>query len=423
MSAHGTAEHDAAERREAARALLRHPVLTKARHGEEFALVRRHAPALRKMFPAVLGYPLVVESSFARLVKDAPSADAPPRPAQRRGGQPFAPRTYAYLALVCAALLQTGGREQVLLGTLVEQVRADAAVAGIVVDDSLTDRRHLVQAIALLLDRGVLSETDGSVSAWGDRQEEALLDVNRTLLTHVLARPLGDVAGPEELVARGERAGAEQPRRALRRRLVENPLVRREDLSAEEQHVLSRERADLGRTLAEHFGLTLEVRQEGALAYDVDGELTDIAFPGQGTVAHVALLLVNALVDDLDGGPGVLAEIDGRTVPGLLAPWAAVSDAVDLLVEQYGNTFAEAFANDPRHLQEEVVARLEDVGLARRAPAGLVLHPACARYQPEPNRVPRRTAPAGARDVGVAGAPDAAPPETQPSLFPLQEDR
>jgi uncharacterized protein (TIGR02678 family) len=415
VSAHGTAEHDAAERREAARALLRHPVLTRTRHGEQLALVRRHAPALRKMFPAVLGYPLVVESSFARLVKDAPSTDAPLRPAQRRGGQPFTPRTYAYLALVCAALLQTAGREQVLLGALVEQVRADAALAGVAMDDSLTDRRHLVQAIALLLDWGVLSETDGSVTAWGDRHEEALLDVNRTLLTHVLARPLGEVSDAEELLARGENAAAEQPRRALRRRLVENPLVRREDLTTEEQHVLSRERADLSRTLAEHFGLTLEVRQEGALAYDADGELTDITFPGQGTVAHVALLLVNALVDDLDGGPGVAAEVDGGSVPGLLAPWAAVSDAVELLVEQYGTTFAEMFARDVGYLQAEVVSRLEDVGLARRTAAGLVLHPAAARYQPEPHHAPRRVPAAAPRDTAAS--------EAQPSLFPLQEDR
>ncbi|WP_127127853.1 TIGR02678 family protein [Georgenia sp. SYP-B2076] len=418
MTPHGTAEHDAAERREAARALLSHPVLTRARRGEELALVRRHAAALKKMFPAVLGYPLVVEASFARLVKDAPSADAPPRPAQRRGGQPFAPRTYAYLALVCAGLLETTSGDQVLLGSLVGQVRADAAGAGITMDDSLSDRRHLVQAIALLLDWGVLTETDGSVTAWGDRQEEALLDVNRTLLTHVLARPLREVATAEELLVRGTGdTPAEQPRRTLRRKLVENPLVRREDLTDAEQHVLSRERAELSRTLAESFGLTLEVRQEGALAYDVDGELTDVAFPGQGTVAHVALLLVNALVDDLDGGPGAAAEVDGTVVPGLLAPWAAVSDAVQLLVEQYGATFAEAFASDPEYLQAEVVARLEDLSLARRTPAGLVLHPACARYQPEPQRVARRS-PA----PPVAGETDVPVLPGQQSLFPFQED-
>jgi uncharacterized protein (TIGR02678 family) len=418
MSAHGTAEHDAAERRDAARALLAHPVLTRARHGEELALVRRHSAALRKIFPAVLGYPLVVEASFARLVKHAPSADAPARPAQRRGGQPFAPRTYAYLALVCAGLLQTTSGDQVLLGTLVEQVRADAAHAGVTQDDSLTDRRHLVQAVALLIDWGVLSETDGSVTAWGDRHEEALLDVNRTLLTHVLARPLGDVTSAGELLARGTGdLPAEEPRRTLRRKLVENPLVRREDLTDAEQHVLSRERAELSHTLAENFGLTLEVRQEGALAYDVDGELTDVAFPGQGTVAHVCLLLVNALVDDLDGGPGVTADVDGRTVPGLLAPWAAVSDAVHLLVEQYGTTFAEMFAGDPEHLQAAVVARLEDLSLARRTPAGLVLHPACARYQPEPQRVARRSpAPPAAGEIEVPVLPG------QQSLFLLQED-
>ena len=415
-----TAEHDAAERRDAARALLRHPVLTKSRHGEELELVRRHAAALKQMFPAVLGYPLVVESSFARLVKHAPGADAPARPAQRRAGQPFAPRTYAYLALVCAGLLQTTHGDQVLLSTLVEQVRADAAVAGITVDDSLTDRRNLVQAIALLVEWGVLGETDGSVTGWGDRHEEALLDVHRSLLPHVLARSLRDVATPEELLGggAGDASAAAQPRRTLCRKLVENPLVRREDLSEEEQHVLSRERTGLTRTLADSFGLTLEVRLEGALAYDVDGELTDVAFPGQGTVAHVALLLVNALVGDLDGGPGATAEVGGATVPGLLAPWPAVTEAVQLLVEQFGTTFGETWTSDPDHLQSEVVTRLEALSLARTTPAGLVLHPACARYQPEPQRMPRR---APDRPDVADQLPAVIP--GQESLFSLEENR
>ncbi|MFH5823067.1 TIGR02678 family protein [Georgenia sp. AZ-5] len=412
-----TAELDAAERREAARALLRAPVLTRGRHQEELELVRRHAPALRQTFAAALGYRLVVESGFARLVKHGLAPDAPVRPAWRRaGGQPFAPRTYTYLALVCAGLLAPGSAEQVLLSVLVEQVRADAAAAGVTVDDTLADRRHLVQAVALLIDWGVLTETDGTVAGWGDRHDEALLDVNRALLPHLLARPLRDVRSAQDLL--GEPAaddlGLETPRRTLRRRLVEDPLVRREDLTEAEQVVLSRERAALSRSLADSFGLTLEVRQEGALAYDVAGEVTDLPFPGQGTVSHVALLLVNALVDDLDAGPGSTAVVDGRAVPGALAPWPAVVDAVHLLVEQYGSTFGEAYAADPALLQAEVVARLEAVGLARGTPAGLVLHPACARYQPEPQRAPRRPA---ARPV------PADDPQQDSLLTSLEENR
>ena len=53
----GTASQAARERMDAARALLARPLLT-AEHPEELALVRLHAPALRSMFKAVLGYHL-----------------------------------------------------------------------------------------------------------------------------------------------------------------------------------------------------------------------------------------------------------------------------------------------------------------------------------------------------------------------------
>ena len=74
-----TAGLDAGERRIAARYLLSSPILTAARQPAELDLVRRHATALKSMFASQLGYALIVESSFARLVKaplplSAPSA-------------------------------------------------------------------------------------------------------------------------------------------------------------------------------------------------------------------------------------------------------------------------------------------------------------------------------------------------------------
>ncbi len=64
-----TAGMDAGQRRIAARHLLASPILTASRDPAELELVRRYAPALKSMFAAQLGYALVVESTFARLVK------------------------------------------------------------------------------------------------------------------------------------------------------------------------------------------------------------------------------------------------------------------------------------------------------------------------------------------------------------------
>ncbi len=142
----------------------------------------------------------------------------------------------------------------------------------------------------------MLTETDGSLSAWSERREEGVLQIHRPLLPHVLPRPLRNVASLADLADQLP-SGTSEPRRSLRRRLVENPLVKREELPEDERDVLSRERSELTRLLEEHFGLTLEVRAEGALAYDTEGTLSDVAYPGPGTVRQAALLLTDALTD------------------------------------------------------------------------------------------------------------------------------
>ncbi|TCO53137.1 TIGR02678 family protein [Actinocrispum wychmicini] len=389
----GTEEHDANERRLAARTLLMKPIITAAAQPDQLVLVRKHATQLKKMFMTTLGYQLVVESTFARLLKSPLSQDTPARPVLARSERPFTAKTYTYLSLVCASLLSSSTGDQVLMSTLVEQIRADAVTAGVTIEDTGAERRHLVYAIMLLVEWGVLIETDGTVAGWETRQDEALLDVHRPLLPNLLARSLQDIADPGSLVDGSyiDPAELEQPRRSLRRKLVENPLIRREDLTDAERDVLSRERRELTRVLDESFGLTLEARAEGVLAYDTEETFSDVTFPGIGTVPHAALLVVNALTDDLNASATDTVLANGRPVPGVLAPMRLVQSNIELLVEQYGSTFSKKYTEDPVLLQAEVVRLLESVSLARNSVDGLILHPACARYRPEPQRAPART--------------------------------
>ncbi len=396
-----TPAHDAAMRREAARALLRNPLLTARSHPEELALVRRHARELKGLFATVLGYPLVVEASFARLVKAPLSDDGPARAAKRGSGTEFTPRTYAYLALVCAGLLAPETGEQVLMSALVERLRSDAAIAGLAMDDTLVERRNLVAAIGLLVGWGVLEETDGTVAGWGDRKDEALLSVNRALLPHLLARPLHDAEAPGQLWAADSEAG-EQPRRSLRRKLVENPLVRRKDLSDAERDVLSRERTEISRVLEEAFGLTLEVRAEGALCFDRELELSDVEFPGTGTVRQAALLLLSELIARSGPLHGMTAPVGGRDVPGLACAWRDVDDILAKLARRYDKAWGADYVRHPDRLREEVVNLLDGFGLVDITDYALLVHPAAARYRPDPQRAPAKTR---ARDRLDADAP------------------
>lgn len=383
-----TDTHLASERREAARALMMHPVLTSATRPEELALVRRHAAALQGHFHTQLGYPLVVETGFARLVKQPLPYETPARGARRPNSSLLSPRAYTCLALLCAGMLAPGTGEQFLISAVVDQLRADAASVGINISDSLTDRRAVVVALGHLVEWGLLTETDGSVAAWGEGRGEALLSIHRPLLTHLLARPLANLDGPEALWEPDMKT-PEQPRRDLRRKLAENPLIRRESLTAAEADVLSRERRDVASALDDLLGLTLEVRAEGALAYDDGEELTDLKFPGQGTTRQAALLLIDAVTDRARPTPGTTALVHGREVPGLLVPWPTVADELGELARRYARSWRED-VKDAVGLQRSVIDLLTDTGLALPIPDGLVLHPASARYRPLPEHVAER---------------------------------
>ncbi|GGL40793.1 TIGR02678 family protein [Nocardia jinanensis] len=365
----GTRSQDAAGLREAARALLTTPVITATRRPETIALVRRHVTALRTMFSTQLGYHLIAESGFARLVKLPPEPSSPARTLARRNGTPLGAPTYTLVALACAALLAPGVGEQILISQLVAQIRSDAAEQGISVPDDLPQRRRLVAALSVLIDWGVLTETDGTIGRWGDTgADEALLTICRPLLPHLLVRSIGPGATDDSILA--PEAGA--PRRRLRRRLAEDPVVLRRDLSPEELDVLSRERTELSRLLNDNFGLVLEVRAEGALAYDPAETLSDIEFPGAGSVKQAGLLLVGALADRAEQSQSAAPEF----------PWAVVEDRLGELLDQNRRVWKSEYGDAPERLRDDVVALLVSLRLIEISDSGVRLLGPAFRYRP-----------------------------------------
>jgi uncharacterized protein (TIGR02678 family) len=373
---------DAGERRTAARHLLAQPILTAARQPAELDLVRRHARALQSLFSTQLGYALIVESSFARLVKAPLPQQAPARPARRPSdGTPFTPGMYVHLALVCAALLAPGVGDQVLISALVDQIRADAAEQSITITDGLSDRRQLVTALGLFVSWGVLAETDGSLTAWGERREdEALLSINRALLLYLLPTPLHEY---DVAAATWTQHQLDNPRRRLRRRLVESPAVFRAELPEDELDVLSRERTELARHLEENFGLVLEVRAEGVLAYDPTGTLTDVDFPGAGSAKQAALLLLAELVTAVAPASDSTVTVDGVALPAVLAPWPQVDTVLANLTTRYRRAWRGAYVESVDTLRTDVVAVLTATRLAAATENGLAIFPFAARYQPQ----------------------------------------
>lgn len=398
-------------------------------------LVRRWATELRADLLEAFGYRLEVTETTARLFTVTDRLD-PGAGTSTVSDRPFDRRRYAYLALALAALGRAGN--QISLSELAEHVAAEASqVDGVeLAADRAADRDAFVDAVAWLCTRGAITLADGDAGRWASDPEvgEALYDIDRAVVTALLRPPRvlqhlrsvrglladgGVPADPERPVAAAEVA------RRVRRALVQRPVLYAEELDDAEalQLALPRTAADVELLT----GLVAERRAEGVALVDSSGRLSDLRFPGTGSVAQLALLLageisVRVLEDGDDGllrmplpadghealvaavdaaipAAGVFAALvveDGagsgsdplpepaEERPAALHPliedgWLA--STVGQLVDAYGRTFAAQWQADPAGLAAAALDLLEKLRLVVRVPGGVLALPALARYR------------------------------------------
>ncbi|MEV0057144.1 TIGR02678 family protein [Saccharopolyspora shandongensis] len=360
---------DAANAVRCARVLLRRPLLRPGGpDGDLLPMIYRQRVVLQEIFSSLLGYRLVVERRFARLYKSGPGVDA------TRGEASLSPRGYAYLALTLAAL--TGIGRQVLLSRLVSDVRAAAAEAEIRVVDDPADRRALTAALRHLVALGVITETEGSVAA--EATVEALITIDTDLLGQLISGPLAEADSPEQLVELASVAGPRNLEHAVRRRLIEDPVVLYSDLPAEHSAWLREHVTGESRLLERFFGLVSECRAEGVVVCDPEDYLTDLVFPGPGTVARIALL--------------ALPELLGRAEPDAAGKhpvtWQDFVDVCQDLVDSYPAAWSRQATEDHQALVHSVVALLRRLGLLQALDGRWLLSPAAHRWLPQPDATP-----------------------------------
>jgi uncharacterized protein (TIGR02678 family) len=357
-----------------ARILLRRPLLyPDGPDGDLLPMIYRQRVVLQDLFSSLLGYRLVIQRRFARLYKAGPGADA------TRGEPSLTPRGYAYFALTLAAL--TGVGRQVLLSRLVSDVRAAASEADVTVVDDPADRRALTAALRHLVALGVITETEGAVSPLAtDSTAEALITIDTDLLGHLVAGPLADASTPGELVERAADAGPRSVEHTVRRKLVENPVVLHAELPPEQASWLLQNSGNEAKLLERFFGLVSETRAEGVVVTDPEDYLTDVVFPGPGTVARIALLALPPLLER--NGP----RADG-THP---VAWQDVEEVCQDLVESYPAAWSRQATEDSDDLVRSVVGLLHRLGvlLLDDAEDSWRLSPAAHRWCPQPDATP-----------------------------------
>lgn len=359
----------AAERRSAGRLLLTHPLVTAdGPHADLFPLIRRHADWLTQRFQQVLGYRLLVDTSYARLFKAGLGHGAGHR-LERSSGTPFTPRTYACVALALSVLVTAP--EQMLLSQLVADIKAAAADARVEWEDAgrATRKRTLGAALRQLVTWGVLAETEGSVGVVEQEDGgEALISVDREMARAVISGPLTQSSSGADLVRRAADPGFGGPRTYVRRMLVETPVVHLDELTdAERDWLRTRQRRE-AQAFSELLGLETEIRAEGAALMDPEDELSDLDFPGSGTVAQAALLAVGELVERLrPDSPGHPAT-GGRLVIGVPIPDGLIDEVLAEIVAVYGrrSNWKRELVDSPPALSAAVVDLLMRMRLVAR---------------------------------------------------------
>jgi len=383
------------ERRSALRALLRHPLLTRAGPDPAaFALVRRHASWLREWLSANVGWSLQVDTGLARLRKLPGQLDDRTRPALAEPARvPFSRRRYVLACLALAALERADA--QVTLGWLAERVlalAADPALADAGFSfalDSREERADLVIVARLLLGTRVLARVAGDEQSFVNASGDALYDVNRRVLATMLVAQRGPStvtatdlearlrAITEELVPDSEDGRNRAIRQRLARRLLDDPVLYYDELSDAERAYLSSQRGFLVRRLTDATGMVAEVRAEGLALLDPTGEATDLSMPEEGTDGHATLLLAKHLA--------ALA----RERPGEPAPLPVLTARLADLAREHSAHWRKGAAEPGAvaALCRLAVDRLEALGLARRDSGAVTPLPGLARFayaEPEP---------------------------------------
>jgi uncharacterized protein (TIGR02678 family) len=370
----------AAERQEAARLLLRSPLILAERDRDAFAGIRRQEEFLRPWFQHWFGYRLVVDRDFARLHKVAPANADPTRPARRRSGSAFDRRRYVLLCLLLAALDR--GEAQAVLSDLSEAVRELAQVEGLPAPDfdRHPERRAFVDAARLLTELGVLRQLDGDDTAFLDGNGDVLYDVDLRILAHLLSAGWNPRCGPgdpvgEVTVYPDNQDGVNQRvRHGLMRHLAEDPVLYLNDLDEQEIAYMTSQRPAFRRELRSILGLRMELREEGVATLDAENELSDLGFPAHNMVAHAALLLAGRLA--------YRAGEEGTDHDQVFSD-ADVTREVEALIGARRKYFSDQYRNGAdgaRRMADEALALLESFGLAARTASGVRVRPAANRY-------------------------------------------
>lgn len=345
----------------------------------DYRRVRRFEVELRQWLDANTGWRLTVDTSSARLHKHVAGND-PTRGLVDRQRRPFSRRRYVILALMLAAVERSSG--QVTLGRLADDVigeLGDPRFAHTGVEFTLVgrdERSDIVAVVRLLLALGALRRVEGDEERFVDAGADVLYDVEHgvvgVMLQTAQAPSVVDADNFEgRLAAVTERPFLETEdarnrasRRAITRRLIDDPVLEHASLTDEESAYLTSQRRAITDRITEATGLVAEIRAEGIAMLDPEDTLTDMRMPEGGAPGHLALLIATRLASE------------GRMTRD------AIISYVTELCSSHSTIWGSTIRSRPRaELTDEAIARLRAMSMVRVLDDVVAAQPILSRFR------------------------------------------
>lgn len=301
------------ERRDAIATLLARPLLTsETTDAENFRLVRLHSEWLKKWFQRWPGWSLIVTANMARLRKHpSPRSDLTRGLVDRDDAQQrsaFTRRKYALLCLVLATL--ENEQRQTTIKHIASKTETAVRLDGHLAKSSfefdtrlLAHRRELVAVMRFLQERRVLMLIDRDDLGYVQSQSDCLYRIGRSALSSMLCSARGASMIPQtevdELIEQlnfteipeTPQAQNEELQHCLVRRLLDDPVMYFDELTAREYEYFYMQGERILKELRSATGMEVERRAEGVALLTPVAIWTDLGLPESGTRGHATLLL------------------------------------------------------------------------------------------------------------------------------------
>lgn len=285
--------------------LLNNFWITKEENKEDYYLLKRKQPELRKFISKNLGCKLIVHDRFIKLEKQTTI------PSKDQGIEEFSSTMdYVLLFIFLLYLEDKPKGEKFILSQLIEYVKTTAITLELSNIPNWTyasDRKSLIRVIKYLVSHNVIIIKDeDKISFQDDEQADALYEVSgiSNYLVPAFDYDIHSLKTPEDFIEmewkNQDTEHGDIRRYKVYRNLLFLPAIHRENITDSEDEYLRKMHKTIEKELQDNCDLYTEITKNMAFVYADENTIQKEYFPNTKRITDIILLINKALAEYIE---------------------------------------------------------------------------------------------------------------------------